>query len=111
MIEEARTLFRDIASTFPDATMGKLFGAECFKAPNGKAVAFFYRGHMVFKLTGEAETETLSWDGTALFCPDNHRPMKGWIQVSYDYKEQWPSLAEAAMVYVSSLPPNQKKKK
>ena len=110
-MKEAEVLFKTIAEEMPEATPGKLFGAVCLKAPNGKAVCFFYKGNMVFKLTGEAEKEALSLDGTGYFSPMGHREMKGWVQVPYDYHEQWQSLAKAAMVYVSSLPANQKKKK
>jgi len=109
-MEESLELFRSILSKVPNAKAGKMFGAECFNAPNGKAVAFFYKGDMVFKLDGEDQKEALSLDATHLFGPTG-RPMSGWIQVPFDYSDQWESFAVAAMNYVSSLPANVKKKK
>ena len=94
----------------PEARKGKMFGAECISASNGKAVCFFYKGDMVFKLTGEAEREALSLDGTHLFGSGG-RTMSGWIQVPFDYSDQWYTFAKAAMDYVSELPANVKKKK
>lgn len=110
MTEEALTLFRIISTEIPDARPGKMFGAECFSAPNGKAVAFFYKGDTVFKLNGEHEKEALSLDGTHLF-ESGGRSMSGWIQVPFDYKDQWNNFAIAAMKYVSGLPANVKRRK
>ncbi len=107
---EELQLYKEIVSEITDAKPGKMFGAECFNAPNGKAVAFFYKGNMVFKLTGEDEKEALSLDGTQLFSPTG-RAMGGWVQVPFDYQYLWKEMAVAAMKYVSGLPPNQKKKK
>lgn len=110
MNETALRLFREIAGAIPDARQGKMFGAECFSAPNGKAVAFFYKGDMVFKLTGEEEKEALSLDGTHLFGSGG-RTMSGWVQVPFDYSDRWHNFAIAAMNYVSKLPANTKKNK
>ena len=110
MNETALKLFREIAGAIPDAKQGKMFGAECFSAPNGKAVAFFYKGDMVFKLTGEEEKEALSLDGTHLF-DSGGRTMSGWVQVPFDYSDRWHNFAIAAMNYVSMLPANTKKNK
>lgn len=109
MSEIALSLFREIAAAIPDARPGKMFGAECFSAPNGKAVCFFYKGDMVFKLTGEHEREALSLDGTHLFGSGG-RTKSGWIQVSFDYHDQWHNFAKAAMAYVKNLPSNVKEK-
>ena len=104
-------LFEKICEELPDAKPGKMFGAACIKAPNGKAVALFYKEQMVFKLNGTAETEALSLDGSEVFDPMGSRPMGGWIQVPFDYADRWHSFAIEAMKYVSQLPPNEKRKK
>jgi len=58
---------------------------------------------MVFKLTGEKHSEALSLDGSQLFDPSKKgRPMKEWVQVSFDYQEKWKGFAEAAGEYVGS---------
>jgi len=107
---EALALFHQIVSETPHAKPGKLFGAVCFKAPNGKAVAFFHRNHMVFKLDGEMKKEALSLDGTSLFTSGG-RPMGAWVQVPYDYCHLWRSFASSAMEFVNHLPANKQRKK
>ena len=96
-------LYHKIAGEIPDAKEGKMFGALCIKAPNGKAAAMFYKNDMVFKLTGEPEKEARSLDGSKTFEPMEGRPMNGWIQLSYDYKDRWKEFAEASMEYVKTL--------
>ncbi|MFC0181804.1 hypothetical protein SAMN04515674_10956 [Pseudarcicella hirudinis] len=102
-MSKAEELFHKIAADISDASEGKMFGAMCIKAPNGKALAMFYHEDMIFKLEGETLNETLSLDGAKLFDPMGGRPMGGWVQLSYDYAEKWPSLAENAFNYVKNL--------
>ncbi len=81
----------------------QMFGKPCFKVKKKAFVAFF-KECMVFKLTGDAHTEALSLDGSELFDPSGkNRPMKEWVQVPFDYQEQWEGFAKAAMDYVVSL--------
>ncbi len=94
---KAEELFHEIAANIPDAKEGKMFGALCFKAPNGKAAAMFWKEYMVFKLEADALTEVLALDGAKLFDPMGGRPMGGWVQLSYDYKKLWLKYAEKAM--------------
>jgi len=57
---------------------------------------------MVFKLTGEFHQDALSLDGAELFDPSGkNRPMKEWVQVPFDYIEQWKSFAKQAATYVA----------
>lgn len=102
-MSDAETLYHNIAESLPDAKPGKMFGAQCLKAPNGKALAFFYKDEMVFKLTGEAAEEALALDGAHYFNPMGDRAMNGWVQVSFHYAERWPEFAEAALAYVRGL--------
>ena len=76
-MSEAETLYHTIAKSLPDATPGKMFGAQCLKAPNGKALAFFYKDHMVFKLTGDAELDALALGRHPLFQPDGRPDYEG----------------------------------
>lgn len=96
-------LYHQIGDTLPDAKKGKMFGSECLKAPNGKALAIFYKGDMVFKLRGEAYDEAMALDGADLFNPMGKRPMGGWVQLPYHYAEQWPHFAEKAIEYVRTI--------
>jgi hypothetical protein len=83
------------------AEQSQMFGKPCFKI-NGKAFMSFYNDDMVFKLTGDTHKKALSLEGAQLFDPSGKkRPMKEWVQVPYDHKEQWLTFAKAAMKYVS----------
>lgn len=56
---------------------------------------------MVFKLTGDAFNEAFSLDGAQLFDPSGKkRPMKEWVQVPFDYSDNWEKFAREAMKYV-----------
>ena len=102
-MSEAETIYHNIAEALPDAKPGKMFGAQCLKAPNGKALAFFYKDEMVFKLTGDAEQEALALDGAHYFDPMGGRPMNGWVQVAFHYADRWPEFAAQALEYVRTL--------
>lgn len=94
---KAEELFHEIAGNISDGTKGKMLGAFCFKATNGKAAAMFWKEYMVFKLVGDMLTEALALYGAKIFEPAAGRPMGGWVQLSYDYKKLWPKYAEKAM--------------
>ncbi|MBK6993824.1 MAG: hypothetical protein IPH31_02450 [Lewinellaceae bacterium] len=97
------TLYHQIATGLPDAVESKMFGAKCLKAPNGKALAMYWKECMVFKLTGDAAADALSLDGAQVFTPMDGRPMNGWILVPFDYAEHWKSMAEEALAYVREI--------
>lgn len=96
-------LFNQIAEKIPDARPGKMFGALCIKAQNGKAAAMFWKDAMVFKLTGEDEQEAMSFDGASIFNPMGTKPMNGWIQIPFEYSDRWKAFTESALIYVSTL--------
>lgn len=95
--------YMEIANGLTDAKQGKMFGALCLKAANGKALAMFYKDHMVFKLDGEAYDEAMSLDGASLFDPMGGRPMKAWVQVPFDYAAQWEGFMRSALEFVREL--------
>ena len=99
----SETLYHQIAAALPDAVESKMFGAKCLKAPNGKALAMYWKDYMVFKLTGDAADEALSLDGAQLFTPMEGRPMNGWIQVPFDYADRWPEFAIHSVEFVKTL--------
>lgn len=99
----AETLYHQIATELPEAVESKMFGAKCLKAPNGKALAMFWKECMVFKLTGDAADDALSLDGAQVFTPAEGRPMNGWILVPYDYADRWKDLTEMALAYVREI--------
>lgn len=102
-MSDAEVLFHQIVQGLPDAKSGKMFGALCIKAPNGKAAAMFYQNHMVFKLRPDDEKEVMSLDGAHIFDPMGGRPMRGWVQLPFEYAARWPELAGKALDYVRSL--------
>ncbi len=100
---EAETLFHKIASEIPDTKEGKMFGALCIKAPNGKAGVMFWKEYLVVKLEGEDQEVALKLKDAKIFTPMEGRPMGGWVQLSYEHKAKWKSLSKKAMEYVATL--------
>jgi len=101
---EAEKYFHELTGQIPDVEPGKMFGALCFKTPNGKAAAMFWHDFLVVKLSGKARDEALSLDGTRFFDPMDGRPMKEWIQIPFAYQHQWKEFALSAAVYVRQIP-------
>ena len=92
--------FHSVGGSMTDAEKSQMFGKPCYKI-NKKAFVCFFHGAMVFKLTDEAHRDALSLDGAQLFDPSGKgRAMKEWVQVPFEYAEQWPGLAKAAFEYV-----------
>ncbi len=103
-MSEAEKLYHSIGKNLPEAKASKMFGAQCLKAPNGKALAMFWKDCMVFKLEKPLEEEVLkSLAGSPLFNPMGNRLMGGWVQIPFEHAEQWPALAEKAMDYVKNI--------
>jgi len=95
------TLYTSIGQNLKEAEQSQMFGKPCFKI-NEKAFVCFFQNEMVFKLTGDILRETLSLSGSKLFDPSGrNRPMKEWVQVSFDHDKKWPNFAKAAVKYVS----------
>ncbi|MEM6343460.1 MAG: hypothetical protein AAF927_06250 [Bacteroidota bacterium] len=99
----AETLYHSIGESMPEAISSQMFGKPCLKLGK-KAFVCFFQDEMVFKLDGEAHKEALSLDGSQLFDPAGKgRAMKQWVQVAYDYHEQWPKFAQEAAAYIRTL--------
>ena len=96
-------LFHKIAAEIPEAKEGKMFGALCLKAPNGKAGVMYWKDYLVFKLQGEDLKKALALQNAKLFDPMGSRPMGGWVQLSAEHSAKWKALAKKSMTYVSSL--------
>ncbi|AWV98550.1 hypothetical protein [Arcticibacterium luteifluviistationis] len=94
-------LYIAIGQSISDAVQSQMFGKPCFKI-NKKAFICFFQNEMVFKLTGETHSEALSLDGSQLFDPSGkQRAMKEWVQISFDYSDNWEKYAKAALQYVA----------
>jgi hypothetical protein len=86
-----------------EAEQSQLFGKPCFKI-NKKAFVCFFQDSMVFKLEGISHTDALDLKDSKLFDPSGkNRPMKAWVQVSFEHKEKWESLAKLALDFVKNL--------
>src|SRR5262245_7986551 len=107
---KSEELFHAIAAAIPDCVEGKMFGALCIKAPNGKSGVMFYDDEMVFKLEGDLAKEAIALKGAKLFDPSGGRPMKEWIQVPATHSAKWKAYAEAAMEKVKKIEVVKKKK-
>ncbi len=93
-MEPSEALYHEIAGVLEEATEGKMFGALCIKAPNGKAgVMYSKTGLLVCKLNGADEQEALKLSGTRTFTPADNREMKGWIEIPYTHAEHWKKFA------------------
>lgn len=99
----AEKLFHEIAEQLPEGKEGKMFGALCIKAPNGKAVAMFKEDQMIFKLDAPDEQAAMKLKGAKVFDPRGGYPMKGWTQLSFEHSKKWKELAGKAMDYVKAL--------
>src|SRR5258708_14362110 len=103
LMTKSEELFHRIASEIADAKEGKMFGALCIKAPNGKAGVMFWKEYLIVKLEGEDLKNALNLKGAKLFDPMGNRPMSGWVQLSFDHSKKWKELAIKSMEYVKSL--------
>jgi len=108
---KSEELYHEIAAAIPDAAEGKMFGALCIKAPNGKAAVMLYKEDMIFKLTGEAEQEAMKLKGAKIFSPMEGRPMTGWVQLSVQHVAKWKKYAGIAFDYVKTIEVEKKPKK
>ena len=99
------SLFEEIGARLGEthgAILGKMFGMRCIKG-NRKAFAGLFQDSMAFKLSGEQHAEALNLPGSVLFDPSGMgRPMKEWVQVSFEHASRWPEFAEAALQYVTN---------
>lgn len=99
----AEKYYHEVAESIPGTTKGKMFGALCLKAPNGKAFAMFWKDFMVFKLDGEAAQKAMHLQEASLFDPMGGRPMNGWVQLPFSQKEEWERLANEAYDFVKTI--------
>lgn len=82
--------------------MGQMFGKACLKKSK-KVFAAFFKGEMVFKL-GQEEVNMMfkKYPGSCKWDPSGkNRSMKDWLQVPADFSEDWRSLTEKALQFVS----------
>jgi hypothetical protein len=107
----AENYFLALSNEILDVKLGKMFGALCMKTPNGKAAAMFWKDNLVVKLGDDAHSEALSLDGAKLFEPMEGRPMKGWVQIPFDYKSKWKLFAEISAGNAKVLKAKNPKKK
>ncbi len=99
-MSEEEIYFVSVGEKIENGIKSQMFGKPCFKI-NKKAFTCFFKNAMVFKLNGEFHQEALSLEGSELFDPSGkNRPMKEWVQVSFDYKEKWKMFAEKSAEYV-----------
>ncbi len=99
----AEKYYHEISEKIPGIVKGKMFGALCLKASNGKAFAMLWKDFMIFKLSGQATPKAMKIEGASLFDPMGGRPMNGWIQIPFAQKKEWEWLAKDAYDYVKEL--------
>ena len=96
---KAEKLFHKIADELPNAKEGKMFGAFCVKALNGKVAAMFWKDDMIFKLDKKAEQEALNLKGAhvGVHIYDPSKLMTGWVQIPFQQSDQWKKFTAAAL--------------
>lgn len=110
-MSKAEELFHAIAASLPDTVKGKMFGALCIKAPNGKAGVMLWRDFMIFKLPAAEQEKALQLEGAQMFTPMEGRPMNGWVQLPEVHSAKWKKLAQMAMDEVRKIEVAPKKPK
>jgi hypothetical protein len=99
-MSKEETFYLAVGKKIRGAEPSQMFGKPCLKV-NGKAFACFFENEMVFKLGGDDHKEALSLDGSRLFDPSGKgRAMKAWVQVPFDYYDQWEKFSRSAFTYV-----------
>lgn len=94
--DDPLSAFRSAGEVVPGAMESKSFGAPCFKV-GSKVFCWFFDAEMVFKLDPADVPEALSYDGARLFDPSGKgKPMKAWVQLPFEYAEEWPDWARRA---------------
>jgi hypothetical protein len=107
----AEALYHKIAADIPLATKGKMFGALCLKAPNGKAGVMFKYNKIILKLEGPAQYEALALPDAQIFTPMEGRPMNGWVQLGEEHAAHWARFAHMAMEATGNIQPKATTKK
>jgi len=83
--------------------LGKMFGADCLRASNGKVVAIYWQESMLFKLDEETRLKALeiqsATPATHLYAKD--RAMRGWVNIPFTSSEHWESLTIKAIAQSS----------
>ena len=94
--EDPLTVFRASGDVVSGAVESVAFGAPCFKL-NGKVFCWFFVGEIVCRLDPEGVAEALTCEGARLFDPSGKgRPMKAWVQIPFEYADEWPDWAQRA---------------
>jgi len=102
-VKKSEELFNQILDKIPGTKKGKMFGALCIVAPNGKSGVMLWKDFMVFKLEGDDLNNALKLKGSSLFDPMGGRPMKGWVQIPMTHADKWEGLAIISMELVKKL--------
>ena len=108
---KALEYFKEIGAENPDLTLGKMFGAVCFKTANGKAAALIFKDDLVVKLEPSDLENALVTNGAHMFEPMEGRQMNGWVVIPYSRKKEWADYIDTATNFVKKLPANTPKTK
>jgi hypothetical protein len=100
---DSEKLYHKIATEIPEVTEGKMFGALCYKTPNGKSAVMYWKGDMVFKLEEKDAEEVMKLKGVKIFEPAKGKKMGGWYQVPETHSKLWKKLAVKAVNVVKKI--------
>jgi hypothetical protein len=96
--ERYEELVDDLCARRDNVEPSQMMGMPCVKR-NGKMVAGFTRGAMVFKLPDpDTHAQALALAGAHLFDPSGKgRPFKEWVVVPVEHAADWESFAHEAL--------------
>ena len=71
---------------------GKMMSSPALKL-NNKVIAFYHKDAMTFKFEKETELYKSQYPGSSYLSPfKNKPPMKGWLAIPQEFKEDWSRL-------------------
>ena len=101
MMTPEENFFYETGAAIDGAEQSQMFGKPCYKT-GGKAFMCFFQNCIVCKLGADKHADALALEGSQLFDPSGKgRPMKEWVQITFQHKDRWQEFAEAALGYVS----------
>ena len=91
---------RQLLCNEPDVAPGKMMSSEAIKC-NDKVFAFFHKEMMNVKLGADFDPMDHGIEEWYPLSPFKTKPpLKGWVMVPERYKEEWPRLAELALLKI-----------
>ena len=110
-MSKEESFFLGLSNEIPGIKPGKMFGALCMKTAQGKSAAMFWRNNIVVKLNEVQMGEAMKLKGSKLFEPMERKAMKEWLQIPFEYKDQWKNYVLLSIINADAARVKPSKKK